>query len=67
MPDITPKKVDNKGFFGIQVMGKIAYSTYSDEKKNIKIYAFSETYDTLLLNMKLTSTVYKLNETDQFF
>lgn len=48
-------------------MGKIVYSTYYDEKKNIKIYAFEETYDTLLLNMKLTSSVYKLNETDQFF
>lgn len=67
MPDINPKKIDNNGFFGIQVMGKIVYSTYADEKKNIKIYAFEETYDTLLLNMKLTSSVYTLNETDQFF
>lgn len=48
-------------------MGKIAYSTYSDEMRKIKIYAFSDTYDTLLLNMKLASSVYSLNETDQFF
>ncbi|EKD30280.1 MAG: hypothetical protein ACD_78C00101G0005 [uncultured bacterium (gcode 4)] len=67
MPEITPKKVENSWFFGIQVMGKIFYNTYSDEKKQIKIYAFNDTYDTLLLNMKLTSSVYSLNETDQFF
>ena len=48
-------------------MGKIAYSTYLDDRKNVKIYAFNETYDTLLLNMKLASSVYTLNETDQFF
>ncbi|MDD5197944.1 MAG: hypothetical protein PHN60_03750 [Candidatus Gracilibacteria bacterium] len=67
MPEITLKKVENNGFFGIQVMGKIRYNTYSDEKKKIKIYAFDDTYDALLLNMKLTSRVYSLNETDQFF
>lgn len=48
-------------------MGKIAYNTYGDDRRKIKIYAFNETYDTLLLNMKLTSSVYALNETDQFF
>lgn len=67
MPDIMPKKIENKGFFGIQVMGKIHYNTYLDENKQVKIYAFDETYDTLLINMKLTSSVYSLNETDQFF
>lgn len=67
MPDILPKKTDNKGFFGIQVMGKIRYDTYSDENRHIKIYAFDETYETLLLNMKLASSVYAINETDQFF
>lgn len=48
-------------------MGKIIYSTYLDEKKKVKIYAFNHTYDTMLLNMKLTNSVYILNETDQFF
>ncbi|NCP77412.1 hypothetical protein GW830_04795 [bacterium] len=48
-------------------MGKILYNTYFDEKRNIKVYAFADTYDTILLNMKLTSSVYTLNETDQFF
>lgn len=67
MPEVTPKKMENSGFFGIQVMGKIVYNTYADEKRKIKVYAFQETYDTLLLNMKLTSSVYALNETDQFF
>lgn len=67
MPDIMPKKIENKGFFGIQVMGKIRYNTYMDDAKKVKIYSFSETYDTLLINMKLTSSVYMLNETDQFF
>lgn len=61
------KKIENAGFFGIQVMGKISYNTYVDDVRKIKIYAFSETYDTLLLNMKLASSVYTLNETDQFF
>lgn len=67
MPEIMPKKIENKGFFSIQVMGKILYNTYLDESKKVKIYAFNETYDTLLINMKLTSSVYTLNETDQFF
>lgn len=67
MPDVTLKKVENTGFFGIQVMGRILYNTYADDKKNIKVYAFSETYDTLRINMKLTSSIYTLNETDQFF
>lgn len=67
MPDIMPKKIENKGFFGIQVMGKILYNTYLDEHKRVKIYTFNETYDTLLINMKLTGSVYTLNETDQFF
>lgn len=48
-------------------MEKILYNTYADEKKKIRIYAFRDTYDTLLLNMKLTSNVFTLNETDQFF
>jgi hypothetical protein len=67
MPEVTLKKVENDGFFGIKVMGDIQYSTYWDEKRKIKIYAFQETYNTFLLNMKLTSSVYKINETDQFF
>lgn len=62
-----PKKTENAGFFGIQIMDKLPYNTYIDEKRKIKIYAFSDSYDTILLNMKLTSSVYTLNETDQFF
>ncbi len=67
MPEVTLKKVENDGFFGIKVMGDIQYNTYWDERRNIKIYAFGETYDAFLLNMKLTRSVYTLNETDQFF
>ena len=67
MPEVTLKKVENDGFFGIKVMGDIQYNTYWDERRKIKIYAFEETYDAFLLNMKLTRSVYTLNETDQFF
>lgn len=67
MPEVTLKKVENDGFFGIKVMGNVQYNTYWDERKKIKIYAFRETYNDFLLNMKLTSSVYSLNETDQFF
>jgi len=67
MPEITPKKVENSWFFGIRVMEKIVYSTYLDESQKIKIYAFQDTYETILLNMKLAGNVYTLNETDQFF
>lgn len=67
MPEVVLKKTENSGFFSIQVMGKILYNTYVDDKRKIRIYAFQETYDTILLNMKLTSNVYSINETDQFF
>lgn len=67
MPEVTLKKVENDGFFGIKVMGDIQYNTYWDERRNVKIYAFRETYDTFLLNMKLIRSIYTLNETDQFF
>ncbi len=67
MPDVMPKKTENTGFFGIQIMDKLGYNTYVDEKRKIKIYAFSDSYDVILLNMKLAGSVYTLNETDQFF
>lgn len=67
MPDIDLKKTDNKGIFNIYLFNKIPFTTYLDEKKHVKVYAFGETYDTMLANLKLTSSVYKINETDQFF
>jgi hypothetical protein len=67
MPEITPKKIDNSWFFGIKIMNNIVYNTYFDDKKNIKIYAFNDSYDAIILNMKLASSIYTLNETDQFF
>ncbi len=67
MPDIDLKKTENKGMFNIYLFNKIPFTTYVDEKKKIKVYAFDETYDTMLANLKLTSSVYKINETDQFF
>ena len=48
-------------------MDKLPYTSYIDEKRKIKVYAFQDSYDTILLNMKLASSVYSLNETDQFF
>ena len=67
MPEITLKKIENSGIFNIFIFTRIEYTTYTDEKKRIKVYAFDENYDTMLSNMKLTSTVYGINETDQFF
>lgn len=67
MPDVMMKKTPNNGFFGIQIMEKLPYNTYIDERRHITVYAFQDSYDTLLLNMKLTGSVYSLNETDQFF
>ena len=67
MPEITLKKIENDGFFGIRTMESVSYDTYSDAVKNIKVYAFGETYDTILLHMKLTDSLYTINETDQFF
>ncbi len=67
MPDVILKKSEDNGFFGIQIFTKIGYSTYTDEKRNIKVYAFSEDYDTLLVNLKLVNNMYEINETDQFF
>lgn len=48
-------------------MDKLPYSTYLDDKKKLKVYAFQDTYDNVLLNMKLAGNAYTLNETDQFF
>jgi hypothetical protein len=48
-------------------MNNIIYTTYLDESQKVKIYAFQDTYDTLLLNMKLATGTYVVNETDQFF
>jgi len=48
-------------------MGNIVYTTYADEKRNIKIYAFGESYDTLLQDMEKVRNLYTTNETDQFF
>lgn len=67
MPEVMLKKTENKGFFGIQVMDKLPYSTYLDEKTRVRVYAFQDTYDNVLLNLKLASKVYAINETDQFF
>lgn len=67
MPEISLKKVENSGIFSIYIFDKIPYTTYIDEKKQIKVYAFGETYDTILSNLKLASSIYTINETDQFF
>lgn len=61
------KKIPNNGFFGIGVMDKLPYSTYTDDKRHVTVYAFQDSYDKILLNMKLASNAYTLNETDQFF
>ena len=67
MPEIALKKVENSGIFNIFIFDKIRYTTYQDEKKHLKVYAFDPGYDTILANLKLTSAVYTINETDQFF
>lgn len=67
MPDVFPKKVENKGIFDIHIFRGIEYSTYADEKSKAKFYAFSESYGVMLSNLKLVSPVYGIRETDTFF
>lgn len=67
MPDVFPKKVENKGIFDIHIFRGIGYSTYADEKSKAKFYAFSESYGVMLSNLKLVSPVYGIRETDTFF
>lgn len=67
MPDVFPKKVENKGIFDIHIFRGIGYSTYADEKTKAKFYAFSESYGVMLNNLKLVSPVYGIKETDTFF
>lgn len=67
MPDVFPKKIENKGIFDIHIFRSIEYSTYADEKTKAKFYAFSESYGVMLTNLKLVSPVYGIHETDTFF
>lgn len=67
MPDVFPKKIENKGIFDIHIFRGIGYSTYADEKSKAKFYAFSESYGVMLSNLKLVSPVYGIRETDTFF
>lgn len=67
MPEVFPKKVENKGIFDIHIFRGIGYSTYADEKSKAKFYAFSESYGVMLSNLKLVSPVYGIKETDTFF
>lgn len=67
MPDVFPKKVENKGIFDIHIFRSIGYTTYADEKSKAKFYAFSESYGVMLTNLKLVSAAYGIKETDTFF
>ncbi len=67
MPDVFPKKVENRGIFDIYIFRGIEYSTYSDEKTKTKAYAFAQSYGVMLSNLKLVPQAYQLNETDTFF
>ncbi len=44
MPDVFPKKVENKGIFDIHIFSSIDYTTYTDDKAKVKIYVFAEPY-----------------------
>jgi hypothetical protein len=67
MPDVFPKKIENRGIFDIYIFRGIEYSTYSDEKSKTKAYAFAQSYGVMLSNLKLVPQAYQLNETDTFF
>lgn len=67
MPDLSPKKIPNEGIFNIHVLGNVRFNTYYDAKKKVKFFAFAETYDVMLANMKLLDKLYTVNETSQFF
>lgn len=67
MPDVFPKKTENKGIFDIHIFSSLDYTTYIDEKTKVKIYVFAEPYSVMLSNLKLVSGVYAINESDTFF
>lgn len=67
MPDLFPKKVENRGIFDIYIFRGIEYSTYEDPKSKTKFYAFSESYGVMLSNLKLVPQAYEIRETDTFF
>lgn len=67
MPDVFPKKTENKGIFDIHIFSSLDYTTYIDEKAKVKIYVFAEPYSVMLSNLKLVSGVYAINESDTFF
>lgn len=69
MPEVFPKKIENKGIFNIYLFDEdhLLGSTYWDEKSKTKFFVFTESYHTMLTNLKLVPQAYKANETDTFF
>ncbi len=67
MPDVSVKKVENRGIFDIKIFSNLGYTTYRDDKNKMNIYAFADSYPVLLTNLKLASNVYAVKETDTFF
>ena len=67
MPEIFPKKVENRGIFDIRIFRDINYTTYQDDKTKTKFYQFDETYGLMLSNLKLMSPTYAVKEADTFF
>lgn len=68
VPYVKLQHIPNAGIFGITSFDdKLTYSTYIDNTKHIKMYAFGKDYDNLLANFQLLNTLYNVNQTDTFF
>lgn len=67
LPDYTFKKFESKSPFGISIFSNLEYTTYRDIGKNIKIYAFSDSYFTILSTFQLPTNVYSVKESNTFF
>ncbi|MCK9272010.1 hypothetical protein M0P65_00500 [Candidatus Gracilibacteria bacterium] len=68
LPQFNPLKVENNGFFDIksQDVSSLKYSSFFDEKRNLKIYVFEKGYGDLMTIIRKYSK-YKINEKNNFY
>ena len=68
LPQFNPLKVENNWFFDIksQDVSSLKYSSFFDEKRNLKIYVFEKGYGDLMTIIRKYSK-YKINEKNNFY
>ncbi|EKD66234.1 MAG: hypothetical protein ACD_49C00059G0007 [uncultured bacterium (gcode 4)] len=68
LPQFNPLKVENNWFYDIKSTDvvNLKYSSYFDEKKNMKIYVFEKGYGDIMTIIRKYSK-YKINEKNNFF